>query len=147
MVYPKEHYMTPEKMSSIIFINKQLATDSWFQVDFGSSDITAVQGQTVVGRILIINTYNDIVHKANIDCILKTMWARERAKAGGDSVGMEHIIWLGDFNRHHPMWDEGCNAHLFTRAKLYKAQHLIDVIMELELYMTLPKDLMMLRAM
>jgi|SRR5882724_658585 len=73
------------------------------------------------------------------------MWAWERAR--GDLVGMEHIIWLGDFNRHHPMWDEGCNVHLFTRANLEKAQHLIDAIMELELYMALPKDLPMLCTM
>src|SRR5882724_11089540 len=54
---------------------------------------------------------------------------------------MEHIIWLGDFNRHHPMWDEGRNAHLFMRANLDRAQHLIDAITEIELYMALPKDL------
>ena len=66
-VYPKEHYMTPKKTRSTIFINKRLATDSWFQVDFSSKDITTVQVQTVVGKILIINTYNDIVHPDNID--------------------------------------------------------------------------------
>ena len=71
--------------------------------------------------------------------MLQTMWARVRA--GGDSVGTEHVIWLADFNRHHLMWDEGCNAHLFMRANLYKAQHLSNAITELELYMTLPKDL------
>ena len=115
--------MTPEKMRSIIFINKQIATDLWFQVYFSSSDITAVQVQTAVGRVLIINTYNDIVHAGNIDCMLQKM--QVRVGAGGDSVGTEHIKWLGDFNRHHPMWDEGCNAHLFTRANL--AQQCVHV--------------------
>jgi len=53
--------------SLTIFINKQLATDLWFQVYFSSPDITAVQVQTVAGKILIINKYNDIVHAENID--------------------------------------------------------------------------------
>jgi len=60
MVYPKEHYTTPEKMRSIIFINKRIATHSWLQVNFSSSDITAAQAQTAAGRVLIINIYNDI---------------------------------------------------------------------------------------
>jgi len=25
----------------------------------------------------------------------------------------DHMIWLGDFNRHHPMWEEDDNSHLF----------------------------------
>jgi len=54
-------------------------------------------------------------------------------------VGVEHIIWLGDFNRHHPMWDEDHNAHLFMRTNLDGAQHLINVVIELNLKMALPK--------
>ena len=103
MVYPKEDYTTPKKkMRSIIFINKRIATHSWLQVNFSSSDITAAQAQTAAGRVLIINIYNDITHAGSIDHVLQTMWVR--ARAGGDSVGTEHIIWLGDFNRHHLMW-------------------------------------------
>ena len=41
-LYPKEHYVEPEKTRSIIFINKWITTDSWIQVDFGLSDVTAV---------------------------------------------------------------------------------------------------------
>lgn len=26
----------------------------------------------------------------------------------------DHMIWLGNFNRHHPLWDEDHNTHLFT---------------------------------
>src|SRR5882724_13134698 len=84
-VYPKEHYMTPEKTRSTIFINKQIATDLWFQVYFSSSDITAVQVQTVAGRVLIINIYNNITHAGSIDHLFQTMWARARVRR--DLVG------------------------------------------------------------
>ena len=40
----------------------------------------------------------------------------------------EKIIWLGDFNRHHPLWDEERNAHMFTKAALEAAQPLINMI-------------------
>ena len=26
---------------------------------------------------------------------------------------MDPMLWLGDFNRHHPMWEEDANSHLF----------------------------------
>ena len=52
-----------------------------------------------------------------------------RGRGGrADVVGgeKEKVIWLGDFNRHHPMWDEERHAHLFTRAALEVAQLLGD---------------------
>ena len=32
---------------------------------------------------------------------------RTRGRNGAD-------IWVGDFNRHYPMWDDLKNGHLFT---------------------------------
>jgi Endonuclease-reverse transcriptase len=60
---------------------------------------------------------------------------------------MEGIIWLGDCNRHHLMWDELRNSHLFTRANLDEAQTLLDVIAEHDLHIALPKELPTLKAM
>ncbi|KAG2070544.1 hypothetical protein BDR04DRAFT_1018620, partial [Suillus decipiens] len=31
------------------------------------------------------------------------------------------IIWLGNFNQHHPMWELTSNSHLFTAANLNAA--------------------------
>jgi len=138
-LYPKEHYVEPEKTTSIIFINKWITTDSWIQVDFSSSDVTAVQVQTAVGVVLIINTYNQIVHTNTINWILQVM--RTRVQGRSDMPNATHTLWLGDFNRHHPLWDESHNTHLFTRV-----QELIDAITELGLHMILPKDLLMLHA-
>lgn len=61
--------------------------------------------------------------------------------------GHTHIIWLGDFNRHHPQWDKLRNAHLFTQENLDKAQTLIEHTDNLDLYMILPRYTPTLKAM
>ena len=72
-IYPMEHYIAPEKTISIIFLNKCIATDSWTQVDFASSDVSAVQVQMAAGKLLIINTYNHCTNANAIDCVLCIM--------------------------------------------------------------------------
>jgi len=76
MVYPKEHYVKPEKTRYIIFVNKHISTDSWIQVNFGLLEVAAIQIQTAMGKILIINTYNQILHSSTINQILQVMRAR-----------------------------------------------------------------------
>ena len=58
----------------------------------------------------------------------------------------EGYIWLGDFNRHHPIWDKERNAHLFTKAALEAAQPLLDMISNHNMHMTLAKDIPTLEA-
>jgi len=106
--------------------------------------VTAVQVQTVVGVVLIINTYDQIAHSDMISQILQVM--RTRAQGRRDMANVAHTPWLGNFNRHHPLWEESCNTHLSTRTNLDKVQELIDAFTELGLCMVLPKDLLTLHA-
>src|SRR5882724_7269334 len=72
---------------------------------------------------------------------------RRREHAGHDDHDGLHIgntIWLGDFNLHHPMWDEGRNMHLFTRENLDRSQPLINAIAEFDLQLALLKDVLTL---
>ena len=57
------------------------------------------------------------------------------------------IIWCGDFNRHHAMWDKERNHHLFTVSALLAANELILYIVGFGLVMTLPKGTPTLQAM
>jgi len=59
---------------------------------------------------------------------------------------MVQIIWLSNFNLHHPLWDKEHNRHLFMRSNLEKSQVLIDALAEFDLQMALPKDVPMLQA-
>src|SRR5882724_997665 len=56
------------------------------------------------------------------------------------------MVLLGDFNLHHPLWDEECNTHLFTRSNLDNSQALIDILAEYDLQMALPKRIPTLQA-
>ena len=49
------------------------------------------------------------------------------------------MIWAGDFNRHHPLWDNDEDTHLFTQQATRQAEGLIGLLATYDLTMTLPK--------
>jgi Endonuclease-reverse transcriptase len=57
------------------------------------------------------------------------------------------MLWCGDFNRHHPMWDEERNHHLFTAAANRAAEELISLLADYNMVMTLPKRVPTLQSM
>ena len=56
------------------------------------------------------------------------------------------MIWLGDFNRHHPQWDEERNAHLFTAANLTAAEQLLEQVAQADMEMVLEPGVPTLEA-
>jgi len=56
------------------------------------------------------------------------------------------MLWKGDFNCHHPMWDEARNLHLFTMANLNTAQILIDLLVTYDMQMALEVEIPALEA-
>jgi hypothetical protein len=57
------------------------------------------------------------------------------------------MIWAGDFNRHHPLWDNDEDARLFTQQANRIAEGLIGLITDFDLIMALPKGIPTLRHM
>ena len=49
------------------------------------------------------------------------------------------MIWAGNFNRHHPLWDNDKDTHLFTQQATRAAEELIELIAMFNLDMVLPK--------
>ncbi|KAI6016352.1 hypothetical protein BKA83DRAFT_4497977 [Pisolithus microcarpus] len=47
----------------------------------------------------------------------------------------DHVIWLGDFNFHHPLWDNDSSTQLFTTGALKKAQLLLDLLEKYDMAM------------
>src|SRR5882724_13241068 len=131
-------------MRSVLLVNRWIATDAWQQVDIGSSDVTAIVINTGKGKVLLVNMYNDSRQHQGLE---RSIQAFQERLCSGDTGGCtEQIVWLGDFNLHHPLWDVERNGHLFTRNNLVKAQVLIDTLAEFDLQMTLPKDILTLQA-
>lgn len=54
------------------------------------------------------------------------------------AVDNVHSIWLGDFNRHHPHWDNPNDTRLFTRDAINDAELLIVAVAEAGMEMVLP---------
>jgi len=123
---------------SIIMVNSRLSTNTWTQIDIPLSDITAVQIKGPRGTINIYNNYED---NASITALQRHL---NRCEEDGQRTapGTTHAdIWLGYFNRHHPMWEDTNNERLFTRAKLEKAESLLYILAEHDMQMILSKDL------
>lgn len=48
-----------------------------------------------------------------------------------------HLVWIRDFNRHHPCWDSMDNSSLFTKEAIKKSELLIQTIAKVGLDITL----------
>jgi ribonuclease HI len=145
-IYPRTHYLEKEKKTrSMLLVNKRIATNAWEALDVGSPDVTAVKLKTQAGDIVVLNMYCDCTHS---DALRDTKsFLQRQMESEGDRERDAGMIWLGDFNRHHPQWDEGRNNHLFTRSNLDEAQILIEATVERDMQMALPKDIPTLQAM
>jgi len=136
VVYPPRHRDAPKRSRSIILVNKRISTSSWTQINVPSFDITAVQLHGEQGNLEIFNIYNDCLHNDS----LTSLAAHLRSRAFPRVQGPRNMIWAGDFNRHHPLWDEIRNSHLFTEAALTATQPLLDLLGIHHMKMALPRD-------
>jgi hypothetical protein len=53
-----------------------------------------------------------------------------------------HIIWLGDFNRHHPLWDNLEDMQLFTNKATEATKKLIEAVVDAGLKLMLPSRIL-----
>src|SRR5882724_5642698 len=101
-LYPKEHYAIPNNTRSIMLINKRILTNKWSLIDLASSDVTAIQMETPSGPVILINMYNDMKN-SGVRKVLQYLQHKDRDR---NTRRPTDLVWLGDFNTHHPMWNE-----------------------------------------
>ena len=136
-LYPSTHNEHPEQTRSVILISAALTSDSWQQLDFPSGDVTVIQVKDTWGKLTLFNIYNDGQHNDTINLLSDYHHKNANAIESPTSVNT-HCIWMGDFNRHHPYWDNPDDMRLFTKAALKAAESLIEAVAEAGLEMTLP---------
>jgi Endonuclease-reverse transcriptase len=113
-----------------------VSTDTWNQINFPSSDITVIQLNGNWGKLTLFNIYNKGNNNKTI--LLLTKFHQEnRTLLGQEEEGNAHIIWLSDFNRHHPHWDDPNNTRLFTGEAVKDAEVLIEAVAEVGLDLAL----------
>ena len=100
--------------------------------------------KSTLGTISIFNIYNDCAHSLN-EHSLHTYINNNRHNILASEN--HHMIWAGDFNRHHPLWDNNNDTHLFTNQAINQASNLIELIANYGLNMALPKGLPTLQHM
>jgi len=137
-VYPTPHLSNPKKTRSLMLIQVEISTDSWNQLDFPSSDITVVQFLGEWGKLTIFNIYNEGANNSTIN--LLTKYQRDNhQKLEHCQTGNMRQIWLGDFNQHHPYWDDPNDLRLFTDVAITTAESLIEAVANAGLDLVLPR--------
>lgn len=132
-VYPtgKEKEGAP-KTRSMMLISSRIKSETWEEIHTKSNDITIIRIRTKGGWLYICNIYNDCNNDDAINELARICHEKENENSD--------FIWLGDFNRHHPMWDNPAHKRLFTAENIRKAEKLINFMMSLGLTMILEKE-------
>ena len=100
------------------------------------SDITAVCFKGVNRHLSLFNVYNEITN--NDMLMYLDSFLTQNAHHIRPSV-WDCVIWVGDFNCHHPMWEEETNERLYELDN-YIAP-LIDLLYRNEMLLALPKGI------
>ncbi|KAF5366713.1 hypothetical protein D9758_006448 [Tetrapyrgos nigripes] len=139
MIYPfsRPTLGTNVLLRSVILINKRIPSSSWQQLEVTrTNDITAVTFNAGTSRLHIFNIYNDGNHSTNLYTLRTYLNNHRNTLLWNES---DHMMWCGDFNRHHPAWDDESHTHLFTRPAIDKASVLIRLLTRFDMTMTLPQ--------
>jgi hypothetical protein len=140
LLYPTTHDKNPEKTHTVTLFRGDILTERWEQLDFPSGDVTVLCIKEDWGTMTLFNIYNDCEHNATIEVL--TVYHRQHAQSifGTEDTQQEHhLLWLRDFNRHHPYWDRPEDNRLFTKEAQDAAETLLKMVADLGMDMALAK--------
>src|SRR6266481_4386627 len=144
-IYPSSHLTDNATNRSVILVNVALDSNSWAQLPFeGSNNVTVLQFSLPPGCLTIFNIYNDCTHS---DTLSKLHQYLDQHSADLLASEVDHMIWCSNFNRHHPLWDEEHNKHLFMASASVAVQLLLSLLEEHNMIMLLPKGIPTLQLM
>ena len=124
-------------MCSILLINTNISTDSYSILPVMHSDIMAVHFKGEHRFLSLFNIYNEITNNDTISCL--DSFLDRHTQLIHPSVTVS-VVWLGDFNRHHPLWEDDANERLFEPTD-YIAP-LLNLLYKNKMLLTLPKGLL-----
>ncbi|KAH7918956.1 hypothetical protein BV22DRAFT_1134211 [Leucogyrophana mollusca] len=126
-----------------MLVSASLDTNHWTQIPFPSSDVIIIQFSSPYGKFTLFNIYNNGTSRNTLTALERFLLTHiQTIRPSAD----DYMIWLGDFSRHHPLWDEERNGHLFTNAALTEAEVLIDLLADYRMVQLPPKDTPTLQA-
>ncbi|KAJ3557254.1 hypothetical protein NP233_g11792 [Leucocoprinus birnbaumii] len=139
-VYPVDrHKEGAGRVRSAMWINEAIDTNNWEMVAIqGTNDITAVRLTGPYGKLAIFNVYNPCDNNT-VQELLDRFLIRRRGEFYDSDH--KHVIWCGDFNRHHPLWDRDEDVDLFRGQNRDRADKFISILAEHDMMMALPKGI------
>ncbi|KAF4618845.1 hypothetical protein D9613_009693 [Agrocybe pediades] len=124
-------------------VSTNLETSTWKEVNFpGSNDITGIQIKNQNTTLTILNLYVDCKNTKTIDTMRQALTANRRNIYPTEGA---QVMWCGDFNMHHPLWDRDEDHRLFTGEANRRSQKLIRLVADENMTMPLPKGIPTLR--
>lgn len=111
-IYPSTHQSHPDKTRTLILIHASVSTDSWEQLEFPLGDVTAITLQGAWGKLFLFNIYNNCDNNDIIKALTNFHEKHGELVQQVEQANV-HVIWLGDFNRHHQFWDDPNDTRLF----------------------------------
>ena len=143
-IYPSSHLSDASVNRSIILVNTALDTNTWAQVPIeGSNDIMALRLRLPHGQLTIFNIYNDCTHSNTLSLFRQYL---DKTASSFLAMSRDRMLLCGDFNHHHPLWDEERNSHLFTASASLAVQPLMSLLEDYNMVMILLKNIPTLQS-
>ena len=140
LIYPTTHSTDPHKTRSLILMRSNILMEHWKQIDFPSGDVTIVQLNGNWGELTLFNIYNNC-EKNDTITQLEAFTQATITPSGRSAANSKPIIWMGNFNQHHPHWDNPIDTRLFTKSALDNAEVLISAVAGLGMDLALPPSI------
>ena len=99
VVYPTRHHANPKTTRSIMLVSTRVSKNKWKQVHVQSNDVTAIELSSDFGTVTFYNIYN-ACKNADTLYVLQDLWMHAHPPHQNET---SKTVWLGDFNRHHPL--------------------------------------------
>ena len=143
VVYPTSFLSHSHVIRSVILVRSSMDTNQWAQISIpGTGDL--IQISVRLGKVMLFGLYIDGHHSDTLRLLDIYLHTHRAITNLGPS---NHMLWCGDFNHHHPLWDEERNRHLFTMVALRESEVLLGIVADHGMVMALPRDIPTLEAM
>ena len=144
-VFPDDRGRNGALVRAVIWVSTSLETRSWKILNVpNTNDITAIQLSGDHGLLTIFNIYNDCTN-SNTEVALCAYLRNQASVILPDDRA--RMMWAGDFNRHHPLWDRDEDMHLFTSQTARAAEKLLRMLADYSMGMALLKGIPTLQHM
>ena len=137
IIYPSTlHLNNHNPIRSVILININISTNMYTALDILSSNITTIHLKGDFSHCAIFNIYNDCSNNNTTLALQTHLESNECITLPSPS---DHMLWCGNFNHHHPLWEPDSNNHLYNSVEMVKP--LIDLITKHNMCIALPLDI------